>query len=316
MLGYNQVFEGLLFFLDSENKSIYQVNGKEIKNISEKYLKHPLTEDSFASGVSGIIPRRKEYVIGLDDGLYCYNVVVGAWSPKWTVNPSFLAHGNGKWFSTYKNFMFSHEQDDSTYNTLYDSQGDIVVQGSYVTIASNDKKMFNKTYNTIGLIGDNLSTASVSVLQSNMMSSDAINDVVEKEGVWFGSIAGGSYKDTTVGRKMLGIGYGLTAGPTSITFSSGVPAYVVPGDLLYQTDDPNPTELVGVIDTIVNNNVTVVSAINPIVDGSMSTITKPSSKDGSDMKGDYIEFTVSFGNSSEAEHITAIDVEGMGTQVN
>lgn len=305
--GYVQEFEGSLTFLDPMNKSIFNISGKDIKNISTDSIHASFINDSFTKNISCFIPDRKEYLINLDDGVYAYSFLENKWIGIWDIAPDWMVYAYDGYYSMSNGKMFRHE-DSENYNDLYDLNGDLVSVPSVVTISANDKKMNNKSYTSVSVIGDNLDLATIKNISTNITVAQDILSMEKHEGVMTSSVGGGYYNDSVVTDHILGVGYAKYVTATTAVYSE-MPHYVSVGDNLYQHYS-GVNELVGVITDVTDAIITVAVVINAFNDTAVFSIAKPSKLDGSDIKGQYLEMSLEFGNSGGHEYVTAIDLEG------
>lgn len=316
---YIQNFEGKLFFVDPEGKVGYMVAGREAKDITSNGVYNEMITSNFSvGGSSGIIPNRKEYLLGLSSGRFSYSIKYDKWICKHKFSASQMVHANGKYYSTNFDRLVEHESSVGEYNKFYNDEGFLEVMPSIVTVVSNDKKFMNKSYESVALSGNGIDTAKLLNISTNISTTSDINTLDNQEGILYSFIGGGSKIGNTFTGKPLGIGEindGIAPDKGRFTFK--LPNYVAIGDNFYQDD--SGVQSLGTITAILDNgdgSYTVTVSGGQPLPNKYAFITKPSEKDGVDMKGQYIKMDIEFGRENTPQYISALDLEGTISELN
>lgn len=228
-------------------------------------------------------PHNDEYILCVTNNEETFTIGfkegVKGWVSRYSYVPERMLGLNNSFYSFKDGELYLHDSENVARNNFYGEQFT-----SKVTVVFNDVPSDDKIFKTFVLESD----AAWDVTLSTNYTNGVINasEFTSKESRWFAYIRKNE-NASDLNSSAQGIGTITASSGLTVTVEN-VPSNVSYGDTLYQINGSSQ-EVVGVIDSISNNVITLVSLTNTPINSAFAFSKKDARIEGSEIRGYYLE---------------------------
>jgi hypothetical protein len=241
-----------------------------------------------------------------------FSEVAGGWTSRFSYQPEWMTHINGRFYSFKNGFLFQHQNEIATPTAYYNG----AASGSSITVVSNNNPLEKKKFKAIGIDSTKAPVVGVVTNETGAIALTAANFLL-KEGMYFSDLkTSAAAPPDFLSRSVIGMGYATTTaggGPKTWTFPVGaISSMIDTQDLVYYTANPAVTDpgSAGSITSITPT--TIVTSVGPTSAGSYFIIVvKNQVAESQGILGDYAKVTITYGSAAVPFEMFAIEMDYM-----
>jgi len=241
-----------------------------------------------------------------------FSEVAGGWTSRFSYQPEWMTHINGRFYSFKNGFLFQHQNEIATPTAYYNG----AASGSSITVVSNNNPLEKKKFKAIGIDSTKAPVVDVVTNETGAIALTAVNFLL-KEGMYFSDLkTSAAAPPDFASRSAIGMGNATTTaggGPKTWTFPAGaISSMIDTQGLVYYTANPAATApaLAGTITSITPT--TIVTSGGPTGAGSYFIIVvKNQVAESQGILGDYAKVTITYGAAVLPFEMFAIEMDYM-----
>ncbi|MFJ1491851.1 hypothetical protein [Capnocytophaga canis] len=219
---------------------------------------------------------------------------VTGWTSFYSFAPDWMVGLNNRFFSIKEGQLFIHNEEDELRNTFYGNH-----YPSVVTLIFNDAPSEDKLFNALMLDGNKTWHTQ---LKTNLTESNIFSDEYQKkESRWFAYTRANENNNDLTGFNAIGIGVINEVTGNQVIITGGYIAENIGiNDLIFQMNGQEQ-ELIGTITNITENQIEITPNGANIIVNSFCFATKNTRLEGANMRGYYMETTLTNTDTSPVE---------------
>jgi len=230
------------------------------------------------------------------------------WTSFYSYDPEWIDNLNDEYFTFKNGQIYAHHKDDNDRNTFYGQTFDTKIE-----FVSNEGPSEVKMFRAIKTEGD---SKNWDVLVESDIESGHINksSFVERENMYYGYIRNNNDVVDTKKLTFQGLGICISVSPDTINFTELPDSTISVEDNLYkatvdqQTSEIGEMTLVGVVDTIQNNSITVKDISSMPSAGEFIMYGKNQTSESEGVRGYYAKVTMT-NSSTDPVELYAVNSE-------
>jgi len=241
-----------------------------------------------------------------------FSEVAGGWTSRFSYQPEWMTHINGRFYSFKNGFLFQHQNESATPTAYYNGTAD----GSSITVVSNNNPLEKKKFKAIGIDSTKAPAVNVVTNETGAIALTAANFLL-KEGMYFSDLkTSAAAPPDFLSRSAIGMGNATTTaggGPKTWTFPAGaISSMIDTQDLVYYTANPAVTAPASAGSITSITPTTIVTSGGPTSAGSYFIIVvKNQVAESQGILGDYAKVTITYGSTAVPFEMFAIEMDYM-----